>query len=184
GDRDAFLKGYAGVMSVMHNVLPDGMGFNFFICTPGVFDHEPPRTFESGEGLWGFLKSAKSYIMKDDTFGLVGCGCEVEQSAGKITVTPKDGLKKRIRFVEERIDLEATQGEISQLAFSKSPCVLELKMGDSTGNVKTAAVTVRGLQKGEYRIRYGKTLKKVSSDGTLTVTAPLAAARNLRIEKV
>ncbi|HKF51042.1 MAG TPA: DUF5695 domain-containing protein, partial [Candidatus Acidoferrales bacterium] len=47
GDRDAFLKGYAGVMSVMHNVLPDGMGFNFFICTPGVFDHEPPRTFES-----------------------------------------------------------------------------------------------------------------------------------------
>ena len=54
GDPDALIKGYAGVMSVMANVLPDGMGYNFFMCTPGIYDHEPPRTFESGSGLWGF----------------------------------------------------------------------------------------------------------------------------------
>lgn len=184
GDRDAFLKGYAGVMSVMHNVLPDGMGFNFFICTPGVFDHEPPRTFESGEGLWGFLKSTKSYIMKDDTFGLIGCGCEIEESGTTIAVTPKDGLKKRVRFVEEGLDVEVTQGEISQLVFSKSPYAIELKIDDSTANVKTAAVTVAGLPKGEYRIGYGRTSKKISSDGTLTASAPMERAQRLRIEKV
>lgn len=182
-DRDAFLKGYAGVMSVMHNVLPDGMGFNFFICTPGVFDHEPPRTFESGEGLWGFLKAAKSYIMKDDTFGLIGCGCGIEESGEKITVTPNDGLRKRVRFVEEGIDVEATQGEISQLVFTKSPYAIELKLGDSTGIVKTAAVEVLGLPKGAYRIRHGRTSKKVSSDGSLRASVPMADAGHLRIEK-
>lgn len=184
GDRDAFLKGYAGVMSVMHNVLPDGMGFNFFICTPGIFDHEPPRTFESGEGLWGFLKSAKSYIMKDDAFGRIGCGCAIEESRGRIVVTPRDGLRKRVRFVEERIDVEATQGDISQLVFSTSPYAIELEIEDPTGNVKTAAVTVAGLPQGEYRIRYGRTSKNISSDGTLTVSAPMAGAHHLRIEKV
>jgi len=183
GDKDAFLKGYAGVMSVMHNVLPDGMGFNFFICTPGVFDHEPPRTFESGEGLWGFLQAAKSYVMKDDAFGLIGCGCGVEVSGDRIIVTPKDGLRKRVRFVEEGIDLEAMQGEISQLVFTKSPFAIELKMGDSTGVVKTAAVNIQGIPKGAYRIRYGKTSKKISSDGSLTASAPMAEASHLEIEK-
>ncbi|HEV2490722.1 MAG TPA: DUF5695 domain-containing protein [Candidatus Acidoferrales bacterium] len=184
GDRDAFLKGYAGVMSVMHNVLPDGMGFNFFICTPGIFDHEPPRTFESGEGLWGFLKAAKSYVLKDEAFGLIGCGCEVETSGESIIVRPRDGLKKRIRFMEEGIDWEATQGEINQLIFSTSPYAIELQMGDSTGNVKTAAVNLRGLPKGDYRIRYGRTAKKITSDGTLTASAPIRDARRLRIEKM
>lgn len=183
GDKDAFLKGYAGVMSVMHNVLPDGMGFNFFICTPGVLDHEPPRTFESGEGLWGFLQAAKSYVMKDDAFGLIGCGCGVEVSGDRIIVTPKDGLRKRVRFVEEGVDLEATQGEISQLVFAKSPFAIELKMSDSTGVVKTAAVNIQGIPKGAYRIRHGRTAKKIYSDGSLTASTPMAEAGHLEIEK-
>ena len=30
-DMDMFLKGYAGMMSIMANILPDGMGFGCFI---------------------------------------------------------------------------------------------------------------------------------------------------------
>ena len=41
GDQDALIKGYAGVMSVMVNVFLDGMGYNFFICTPGVCSYIP-----------------------------------------------------------------------------------------------------------------------------------------------
>jgi len=184
GDVDAFIKGYAGVMSVMHNVLPDGMGFNHFICTPGIFDNEPPRTFESGSGLWGFLRAAKSYVIKDETFGLIGCGCSVEASGDEITVLPKDGVKKKLRFADDKIDIETTQGEMKRVARNKARQTLELHLEDSTGCVKTAAVSVRGLEKGEYRVRHGKSSKEISSDGMLLVEVPMADARNITIEKV
>lgn len=184
GDPDAFLKGYAGVMSVMKNVLPDGMGYNFFICTPGIYAPQPPRTFESGTGLWGFLQSAKSYVVTDETFGLVGCGCRAEKSGEQIQVFPKDGLKKRVRFVADKIDLEATQGEIQQVSWNKSAETLEIRISDSTGLAKTAALTVRGLGKGSYELSHGRTSRRVSSEGTLTVQAPMAQARLIRIAKI
>jgi hypothetical protein len=37
GDQTALQKGYPGVWSVMHNVLPDGMGFAWFMYSAGVF---------------------------------------------------------------------------------------------------------------------------------------------------
>jgi len=69
GDPTLLMKGYAGVMSVLHNVLPDGMGFSWFKLDPGVFGYEPPRTFEGGPGLWGFLRAAKACVVEDPTFG-------------------------------------------------------------------------------------------------------------------
>ena len=182
GDQDAFLKGYAGVMSVMRNVLPDGMGFNYFICTPGVFSSDPPTTFESGTGLWGFLKSAKSYILNDKTFGLVGCGCRVETIGQAITVIPKDGLRKRMRFTEEKLDLECTQGEFKKVIFDRANGSLELQLEDSTGNVKSAAITLQGLEKGEYKLSYGNSSKRSQSDGTLVVNMAMSEARRVRIE--
>lgn len=184
GDTDAFIKGYAGVMSVMHNVTLDGMGFNHFICTPGIFGNEPPRTFESGPGLWGFLRAAKSYVIKDDAFGIVGCGCRVEPSAERLTVLPKDGLRKRLRFAEDKLDIEATQGEIARVEWTTTRQSLDLHMEDTTGLVKTAAVSIRGLAKGQYKIHYGTSSKETPSDGMITVEAPMAQARSITIEKV
>lgn len=184
GDADAFIKGYAGVMSVMHNVLPDGMGFNHFICTAGIFDNEPPRTFESGSGLWGFLRAAKSYVIKDETFGVTGCGCSVEAAGDRVVVIPKDGVRKRLRFAEDRLDIETTQGEMARVEWNKARQSLELHVEDTTGLVKTAAVTVRGLQKGDYRIGHNKSSTTISSDGTATFTTPMAEARNITIAKI
>ncbi len=183
GDPDAFIKGYAGVMSVMHNVLPDGMGFNQFICTAGIYDNVPPRTFESGPGLWGFLRSAKSYVVNDPTFGLTGCGCHAEARGDEISVVPKDGVRKRIRFVDAKLDIEATQGEISRLSWNSARNSLNLEMEDSTGHVKTVALSVRGLAKGEYKVRYGRSSRTVSSDGTVSIEAPIAQARKIQLVK-
>ena len=139
-------------MSVMANVLPDGMGFNFFICTPGILGHEPPRTFESGPGLWGFLNSAKSYVVQDPSFGLIGYGCRVEASGPLVAVYPRDGVKKRVRFVDQKIDIEVSQGEINQVNLASPGNTIELWMEDSTSVVKNAVITLRGLDGGEYRV--------------------------------
>jgi Family of unknown function (DUF5695) len=183
GDPDAFVKGYAGVMSVMHNVLPDGMGFNHFICTPGIFDNAPPRTFESGPGLWGFLRSAKSYVIRDPAFGLIGCGCALESRGGQLIVTLKDGVRKRLRLVEEKIDFEAAQGEMVRVTWNERGNFFELEMEDSTGHAKTAALSIRGLAKGEYKVTHRHSSRRVSSDGSLEIEAPIAEVRRIKIEK-
>jgi Family of unknown function (DUF5695) len=182
GDPDALLKGYAGVMSVMANVLPDGMGFNFFICTPGIYDHNPSRTFESGSGLWGFLKAAKSYVVNDPVFGETGFGCNVEATEQVLTVHPKDGLRKRIRFVESGIDIAVGQGQVTRASLSRDKSVLRLEIADPAGVAKNSVITVRGLPPGKsYKVRHGGSAHPVTGSGEITFTVPMSEAGHIEI---
>lgn len=183
-DPDAFIKGYAGVMSVMRNVLPDGMGFDHFIWSAGIYDEIPRRTFEGGEGLWGFLRAAKSYVIRDPSFGLIGCGCRVENSPQEIRVYPQDGLRKRVRFVESKIDLEATQGELEQAALQENGRSMEIRVADSTGIVTTAQLTIRGVEAGSYRVTAGKVRRTLKSSGKLQLSLPISQARKIQIRRV
>jgi hypothetical protein len=169
-------------MSVMANVLPDGMGYNFFICTPGTFDHDPPRTFESGSGLWGFLKSSKSYVVKDPTFGEVGFGCKLEATDRALTVYPKDGLRKRLRFVESAIDIEVTQGQINKASLHRGKPALTLDVSDPAGLAKKAALSIAGLPSGNYKVTHGRSSRQVSVQRDLTFDAPMQEADHIEIE--
>jgi hypothetical protein len=183
GDRDTFIKGYAGVMSVEVNLLPDGMCFAHFISTPGVYDFTPSRTLDGGIAQFGFLKAVKSYVMRDDSFGLIGCGCRVESSGKEIRVYPRDGLKKRLRFVPQKIDLEAAQGEVDQITISDDTRWLELSLSDSTAVVKKAELEIKGLDKGAYLIRYGGSADRKLVSDVLKLSLPIADAKLIRIEK-
>jgi hypothetical protein len=183
GDLDTFIKGYAGVMSVEVDLLPDGMCFAHFISTPGIFDFTPPRTLDGGIAQFGFLKAIKSYVMKDDSFGLIGCGCRVESSGNEIRVYPRDGLKKRLRFVPQKIDLEAAQGEVDQVTMSDDAKWLELSLSDSTGVVIKAELEIEGLDKGEYLVRYGGSAKRMPVADALKLSLPIADAKLIRIER-
>jgi hypothetical protein len=68
--------------------------------------------------------------------------------------------------------------------WSKARRSLELEMDDSTGLAKTAAVTIQGLAKGDYKLSYGTSSKQVSSGGTLTIEVPMRDARNIKIQKI
>jgi Family of unknown function (DUF5695) len=182
GDADALVKGYAGVMSVMANVLPDGMGYNYFQCTPGVYDHEPPRTFESGSGLWGFLKSAKSYVVKDATFGEVGFGCKVEATDRALTVYPKDGLQKRVRFVEAALDVEVMQGQIKRASLGRGKPSIVLEIADASGLAKKATISIDGLPSGSYKVAHGKSSRHISVQRNLSVDVPMQDAGHIAVE--
>ncbi|MGH9490363.1 MAG: DUF5695 domain-containing protein [Terriglobales bacterium] len=181
GDREALLKGYAGLQSVMANVLPDGMGYNFFICTPGIYDHTPPRTYESGPGLWGYMQGAAAYVLEDPAFGWVGYGCGVQTTPAGLDIRPNDGLRKRVYFADTRVHIRADRGEIHRVV--RGPAgALELRMGDSTGLVKDVLVRITGLAPGRYRLRapgHGRRLE-AGADGAVSFELPLAAARRFQ----
>jgi hypothetical protein len=171
-------------MSVTANLRPDGMCFAHFISTPGVLDFTPPRTLDGGIAQFAFLKAAKSYVIQDDSFGLIGIGCRVESSENEIRVYPQDGLKKRLRFVPHKFDLEAAQGEVDQVALSDAGKRLELCLSDSTGVVKKAELELKGLEKGEYLVRYGSSAHRERVSDALRLSLPIADAKLIRIEKV
>ncbi len=182
GDLDTLIKGFAGVMSVAADLLPDGMCFAHFLSTPGIFDFTPPRTLDGGIAQFGFLKAAKAYVIHDDSFGLIGCGCRVESSTGKIRAYPHDGLRKRLRFVSEAIDIEVAQGEIDWALVVDAEGQLDLSLSDSTNVVKRAELEIRGLAKGDHMVRYGSAANRISVFDALRLSLPIADARLIRIK--
>ena len=183
GDVSMLLQGYAGMMSVLHNVLPDGMGFGWFKLDPGVYACEPPRTFEGGSGLWAFAQAAKSYVVNDSSFGWIGYGCAVENDADQVRVLPKDGVRKRVWIVPDKLHVTLRRGEIKSLTFDRSASALNLEIEDTTGIVKTVPITIEGLEPGEYRVRENSELGARASE-KLEFEVPVEDAKSLHISRV
>jgi hypothetical protein len=183
GDASMLLKGYAGMMSVLHNVLPDGMGFGWFKLDPGVFACEPPRTFEGGSGLWAFVQAAKCYVVNDPSFGWVGYGCRVENETNEVRVFPKDGVRKRVLIVPDKVQVTLRRGEIKSLTFNRKSPGLNFHIEDTTGIVKTVPATIEGLEPGEYRVRTGNSEFQVRGSEKLEFEVPMEDAQSLQILK-
>jgi len=183
GDMQMLLKGYAGLVSVMANLLPDGMGFGWFRYSPSVFAHDPPRTLDNGIGQYGFFKAAKAYVVNDPTFGLIGYGCHVTKEDDSISVIPWDGLKKRLRFMPEGIDIELIQGELARLELDRNVSSLKLYIGDSTGYVRDAEVILVGINNSQVRVAYGGRSQLLSvSTGEIQLKIPVELAGKVQID--
>jgi len=183
GDASLLLEGYAGMMSVLHNVLPDGMGFGWFKLDPGVFACEPPRTFEGGSGLWAFVQAAKSYVVNDPSFGWIGYGCRVENETNRVHVFPKDGVRKRILIVPDKLQVTLRRGEIKSLTFDRRTSAINLQIEDTTGIVKTVPIAVDGLEPGEYRVRTENSEIRARASEKLEFEVPVEDARALHISR-
>lgn len=180
-DPDMFIKGYAGVMSVSANLRADGMGFGWYISTPGIAAFHPPRTLDNGIGQFGFFMATKAYVLNNSTFGLMGAGCTVSERDGAISVWPKDGLRKRVRFVDRNIELLATKGEFREVVLHGSSRVLTLSFEDSTGLIEEAQFGVNGLGKGIWELRYGRERKQVNGDDMHDITVPIQYAGEITL---
>jgi hypothetical protein len=89
-----------------------------------------------------------------------------------------------LRFVPQKINIEAMQGELDKVVMRDSGDSVELHMSDSTGVVKTAELLVEGLAGGAYAVRYGAVQNRVLIADSLTLSIPIAEAKFVRIERV
>ena len=184
GDVWLLLQGHAGMMSVLHNVLPDGMGFGWFKLDPGVFACEPPRTFEGGSGLWAFLQAAKSYVVNDPSFGWICYGCRVENEANEVRVFPKDGVRKRLLIVSDKLQVTLRRGQIKSLTFDRRTPAVNLQIEDITRLVKTVPITIEGLLPGAYQVKTKTTELRVRGSEKLAFEVPVEHAESLQISRL
>ena len=75
---------------------------------------------ESDEGIYGSLLSISSDVVTDPIFGLTGYGCNVSKSGDVYTVTPLDGIGKRINIIDGKVYVELEQDSCTQAVINKN----------------------------------------------------------------
>ena len=143
GDMDLLRWGYAGLSSFMTTVRENGAARGWFTWWPDRTGFDQ-RSLDTDMGLYGFLKAAKAYVVKDESFGLVGYGCRVTRQKGVIEIVPCDGLSKRMFIAPFRINLEMETGELAKVAVSEDGCRMTVEIFDSTRFVHKAKLRVTG----------------------------------------
>ena len=133
--------------------------------------------------MWAFLQAAKSYVVNDPSFGWIGYGCRVENEANKVRVFPKDGVRKRLLIVPDKLQVILQRGEIKSLTFDRRTSAVNLQIEDTTGMVKTVPVTIEGLDPGEYRVRTESSELWVRGSEKLSFEVPVEDAKSLHISR-
>jgi hypothetical protein len=121
--------------------------------------------------------------VNDPSFGWIGYGCGVENEANEIRVFPKDGVRKRVLIVPDKLQVVLERGEIQSLTFNRGSSEVVLQIEDTSGMVKNVPVTIEELEPGEYRVRTKHSELRVRGEETLRFEAAVEEAKSLHISR-
>ncbi len=139
---------------------------------------------ESDEGLYGSLLRISSDVVNNDPiFGLVGYGCKVTEQDKSYTVTPRDGIGKRINLINEKVYVELMQDECKEAVISKDGTSFELKVEPSVTEEHLSQIDLSGvgIESGYYSIAVnGEETNQVyvnsNHEGSAYITVPGSAS--------
>lgn len=104
---------------------------------------------ESDEGIYGSLLSISSDVVTDPIFGLTGYGCNVSKSGDVYTVTPLDGIGKRINIIDGKVYVELEQDSCTQAVINKNGAVMNLTVNNTTGKEHLLKISLSGAGVGD-----------------------------------
>jgi len=121
--------------------------------------------------------------VNDPSFGWIGYGCRVENDTNQVRVFPKDGVRKRLLIVPNKLQVTLQRGEIKSLIFDRRSSALNLQIEDTTGIVKTVPLSIQGLEPGEYRVRTENSELRALASEKLEFEVPVEDASSLHISR-
>jgi hypothetical protein len=134
-------------------------------------------TGESDLGLWGALRTLSADVVTDDPiFGTLGYGADVRETGKAWVVKPRDGLRRRIHLVHERISVDARTDQISKATIARDATSVVIEFENVTRAKKKGVLEVSGLAKGTYTVRAGGAKQEsvtVDPDPSATVPEPV-----------
>lgn len=104
---------------------------------------------ESDEGIYGSLLSISSDVVTDPIFGLTGYGCDVSKSGDVYTVTPLDGIGKRINIIDGKVYVELEQDSCTQAVINKNGAVMNLTVNNTIGKEHLLKISLSGAGVGD-----------------------------------
>jgi hypothetical protein len=123
-------------------------------------------TGEADLGLFGALRILSADVSIDPLFGLTGYGCRVTSADGCYSITPTDGVFKRLNLITEKLHAELDRDRYAGATVSVGKDYLGFTLQNQLpGTAHTTNLTLAGFAPGTYAVSVGGT---VSSSATVT----------------
>lgn len=121
---------------------------------------------EADLGLFGALKVLSADVSVDPIFGLYGYGADVTLNSGKYTITPKDGLNKRLNLITEKFSMELERDQYTSAIVATAKNDVNFTLKNATpSSAHVTKVTFTGLAAGTYNVLVNNAIT-----GTVTAT--------------
>jgi MYXO-CTERM domain-containing protein len=120
---------------------------------------------EADLGLFGALRILSADVASDPIFGLVGYGCDVSTANSCTSVTPTDGVFKRLNMISQKMSFSLNRDRYTGATVGSASNYLGFTLQNQTGDAHTTTLTVVGLPAGSYAVSVGG-----SSAGSVTAT--------------
>ncbi len=132
---------YGGMMGGITNIDRDGFSSAAFHSAPDMMRWDP-YSGDYGMGFYGHAITAASYLVNDPTFGWLGFGGSVDQAAGAVSITPKDGARTRLFIAPAGLWITLEAGKIARATFAPATGAITLTLDAATKINPTARVFV------------------------------------------
>ncbi|KAH7376857.1 hypothetical protein B0T11DRAFT_217470 [Plectosphaerella cucumerina] len=133
--------GYAGSAAPVSNINRDGFPSAAYHSWPDTLKWDG-ITGDYGGGFLGMALGGGTYVADDAELGLVAYGGVLETEGGKVTVRPRDAVKRRVFVGPLRLLVEIDAGVVEEFRYEEACGALVLKIGQHEGGPVAKAVVV------------------------------------------
>jgi hypothetical protein len=134
---------------------------------------------EAQLGFWGAIRLLSADVANDPIFGLYGYGCDVVRSGSTTTITPKDGVFKRLNMISQKLSLTLEQDQYSQAIVGDGNDFIDLTMKNAKKLAHKTSLQIKGLIPGTYNV-----LVDNQAQGTFTARAGTVATVGIQTSAV
>ena len=130
---------------------------------------------EADLGLFGALRILSTDVAVDPVFGLYAYGGDVSEAGGCYSITPRDGVFKRLNLITEKFHLELSRDRYSGATVSKARDYVGFTLQNQTGDAHTTNLTLEGLAPGTYSVNVdGTAAPAITAQAGVVATVALA----------
>ncbi len=113
---------------------------------------------EADLGLFGAIRILSADVAVDPVFGLYGYGCNVTQVGSCYSITPEDGVFKRLNLITQKFHLDLNRDRYTGATVSTTNDYLGFTLENQMPSAAhTTTLTITGLAAGTYAVSVGGT---------------------------
>jgi len=112
---------------------------------------------ESDLGLFGAIRILSADVANDPIFGLFGYGSDVSHAGSCTSVTPRDGVFKRLNLISQKLHMDLNRDRYSSATLGDANDYVGFTLQNQTGDAHNTQLTFEGLAAGMYNVNIGGT---------------------------
>jgi hypothetical protein len=159
---------YGGLMGTLTNVDQEGFAATAFHSWPDAMRFDA-LTGDYGMGFFGHAYATASYVVEHPTFGWLGFGANLQVSADRIHIEPRDSGRSRLFIAPAKVWITLAAGKIAAADYAPGDGSVTLRLAPADANTPDAWLSVESTagrsrapvpagasaERGMYRIALG-----------------------------